>query len=241
MNLSQLITRIKINCGLYSIALPFENPDEVIMDVIQNITLRTFSTYSPWYQTIRLDLHDLENIEKKGNEEVYLLPDIFNKNEILFIKEVRYDDSSISNIGYWGAGTPLLSRNLISQGILSNAAMNLTNHMIPKITFKFEHPRKVTLYNPYTSCKIIFEIALMHDKNLGSISPTMEESFFELAILDVKDMLYQSMKHYNEIQTAFGNINLKIDEWSQASSDRKQLLDEWENSYHIDIVPFEWL
>ena len=37
MNLSQLITRIKISCGIYSIALPFENPDEVIKDVIENI------------------------------------------------------------------------------------------------------------------------------------------------------------------------------------------------------------
>ena len=80
----------------------------------------------------------------------------------------------------------------------------------------------------------------MHDKNLVSISPTMEESFRELAILDVKDALYQTMKHYTNINTVFGNVDLKLDEWQQAAGDRKQLLDEWENVYHIDQIAFDY-
>jgi hypothetical protein len=39
MNMSDLITRIKIACGIYAIALPFENPDEAIADVIRRVTL----------------------------------------------------------------------------------------------------------------------------------------------------------------------------------------------------------
>lgn len=240
MNLSQLITRIKINCGLYSIALPFENPDAVIADVIQNITLRTFSTYAPYYERLRFDLHSLERLEKHANYEVYLLPDVFSQRELLFIRDVRYDESDISGIGYWGGGIPILHGNMIRQGILSNAGMNLSNKMIPRLNFKYEHPRKVTLYNVLSSCKLVFEVALMHDKNLVSISPTQEESFFNLAVLDVKDMLYQTLKHYSDMQTAYGNINLKLEEWQQASSERKALLDEWEGMYQMDVVPFTY-
>ena len=99
MNLSQLVTRIKINCGIYAIALPFDNPDEVIADVIKNITLRTFSTYNPCYETFRFDLHSLEKIEKRANYEVYLLPDIFSERELLFVRDVKYDESDITGLG----------------------------------------------------------------------------------------------------------------------------------------------
>lgn len=240
MNLSQLITRIKMNCGLYTIGLPFDNPDSAITEVIQNITLRTFSLYQPYYETFRFDLHSLERLEKNANYEVYLLPDIFSQRELLFVKDVRYDESDISGLGYWGGGIPLLHGNMLKQAMLSNAGLALTNKMVPRFTFKYEHPRKVTLYNVLASCKIVFDLAFIHDKNLASISPTQEESFFNLAILDVKDMLYQSLKHYSDIQTAYGNINLKIDEWQQASSDRKSLLDEWESLYHMDVIPFTY-
>ena len=240
MNLSALITRIKVKLGLYSIALPFENPDLAIKETIENITLRTFSTYSPYIETVRFDLNSLQKLEKHANHETYLLPDIFSQRELMFVKDVRYDESDTSGLGYWGGGIPLLHGNMINQGLLSNAGLALSNKMIPRLTFKYEHPRKVILYNVLSSSKLVFELALMHDKNLASISPTQEESFYNLAVLDIEDMLYQTMKHYSDIQTAYGNIQLKLDEWQQAASDRKSLIDEWEASYHMDIMPFEY-
>lgn len=240
MNMSQLITRIKINCGLYSIALPFENSDKAMIETIQNITLRDFSVLCPYYESFRFDVHQLEQVEKRANYEIYLLPDIFNQKEILFIKDVNYDESDISGIGYWGGGVPLLHGNMINQMMLSNMGTKLTNAMIPRITFEYEYPRKVKLYNILSSCKLVFEIAFIHDKNLVTISPTMEESFIKLATLDVKNMLYQTLKSYNEISSAYGNISLKIDDWSQAESDRKQLIEDWENLYHMDIIPFTY-
>ena len=240
MNISQLITRIKISCGIYTIALPFDNADEAIRDVIQNITLKTFSILCPCYEKVRFDLNSLEKLEKRANYEVYLLPDIFSERELLFVKSADYDESDISGIGYWGGGIPLLQGNMLRQSMLTNAGLNLTNKIIPRVTFKYEHPRKITLYNVLSSCKIVLTLALAHDKNLTSITPTMEESFFKLAVLDVKDMLYQTLKHYNDIQTAYGNINLKLDDWAQAAAYRKQLLEHWENTYHMDVIPFTY-
>lgn len=238
MTLSQLLTRIKIDLGIYSIALPFENPEEAMTDVILGVSLKTFSTFCPYYEKYRFDLHNLERLEKNSNQETYLLPDIFNEREILFIRDIYYDESIISGIGYWGGGIPLLHGNMINQGMLANAGMALTNKMIPKMTFKYEHPRKVILYNVFSSSKVVFEIAFCHDKSLASISPSEEESFYNLAVIDVKNMLYNVLKHYNDLQTAYGNINLKIDEWANASDQRKQLIDEWDNIYHMDVLPF---
>lgn len=240
MNMSQLITRIKISLGLYTIALPFENPEEAIKETLQNITLRTFSTYCPHYEKIAFNCNELQKLEKNAHYEVYLLPDIFQEKELLFIRNIDYDEADITGMGYWGGTFPILQGSLIRQAMLSNASLGITQKMIPKITFKYEHPRKVTLYNRISSSHLVFELAFTHDKNLQTITPTEEETFFQLALLDIKDMLYQSLKHYNDIQTAFGNINMKLDDWSSAAQERKELLNEWEQVYHMDILPFEY-
>lgn len=238
MNISQLITRIKLDCGIYAIALPFENVDEVILDTIRTTTLQTFSTYCPHYETFRWHLNDLEQLEKTGIYEVYLLPDIFNEQKIMFVKDVNYSESDITGIGYWGGGAPLLQGNMLRQAMLSNAGLNLTNKIVPKVTFKFEHPRKITLYNVISSAHFTFQIALSHDKNFTTITPTMEESFFELANLDIQNMLYKTMKHYTDISSAYGNINLKLEEWQNAKSEREQLVNQWKANYHMDVIPF---
>lgn len=237
MNMSQLLTRIKVNLGLYSIALPFENADEAMIDVIQNITLRDFSGYCPYKEDFIFNVHDLQCLFKHANFEVYLLPDIFSQRELLYVIDARYDESDISGIGYWGGGVPLLHGNMLNQALLSNAGLALTNKMIPKLTFEYEHPRKIKFYNLLASCKVVLKLALMHDKNLTTISPTLEESFFKLACLDVKNMLYQTLKSYNDINSAYGNINLKIEEWQNAESERKELLNDWDQLYHMDIIP----
>lgn len=238
MNISTLITRIKIKLGIYAIALPFDNPDQAIVDIIQNITLRTFSTFCPHYEPMRFLLSDLEEVEKKGSYETYLLPDIFSEREIMFVKSVEYSEADISGIGYWGGGIPLLQGNMLRQAMTANASLNLTNKIIPKLTFRYEHPRKITLFNVLSSTHLTFIIALMHDKNLVTISPTMEESFFDLAILDVKDGLYQTLKHYTDLSSAYGNISLKLDDWQNAESERKELINTWKANYHMDVIPF---
>lgn len=238
MNMSQIISRIKINLGLYAIALPFENPDEVITEIITTITRPTFSLFCPDRVEMRFDMHSLERLEKNANYEIYLLPDIFNDRKIVRLVDVSYDEADVTGLGYWGGGVPLLNGNMLNQAMLSNAALNLANRVMPKLTMKFEHPRKVTLYNLYSSCKLVFDIALEHDKNLVSIKPGSEESFYNLAILDVKDALYQTLKHYTDQSTVYGQISLKLDDWAQAAADRKQLIEEWSNLYHIDEIPF---
>ena len=238
MNISALITRIKIELGIYAIALPIEDVNGFLTDIITDISLRTFSNYCPTYDKFRFKLSQLKCLEKEADYETYILPDVFHSREILFIRDVTYDEGRASGIGYWGGGRPILQGNILNEAILSNASLPLINKIIPKLTFKYEHPRKVTIWNAFTSDELVFDIAFMHDKSLASISPTMEESFIQLVLLDVKNALYGILKHYPEINSAYGQISLKIDDWGQAESDRKQLIEEWNNLYHMDVQPF---
>lgn len=134
-----------------------------------------------------------------------------------------------------------MTGNLINQAMLANAGANLINTMLPKMTFKYEAPRKLYLYNQYSSSKIVVEMGFEHDKSLASINETVRESFMELALLDVKENLYPTLKQYTEINTAIGNINLKIDDWANAESERKDLIARWDDSYHLDMIPMYYV
>ena len=74
----------------------------------------------------------------------------------------------------------------------------------------------------------------MHFENLSSIKSTLFEAFYDLALLDIKRFLYNILKHYENIETAYGSINLRIDEWSNAEADRKDLLTRWGELYHLE-------
>jgi hypothetical protein len=57
----------------------------------------------------------------------------------------------------------------------------------------------------------------------------------QLAMLDTKMFLYNTMKLYDGMSSAFGNINLKIDEYQAADSERTGLLKEWSEVFHLDL------
>ena len=239
MNMSKLITRIKRNIGIYGIALPIEDIDKEIKDIIIDITLPVFSLYNPYEDHLYIDLQNLERVEKTSTYQSYLLPSALSE-KLLYIKDVRYDDRCISGLGYWGGDIPYLSGVLTEQTLISNAAKNLTNMALPKLNFQYEPPRKLTLYNKYASLKVIIDMCCKQDQSLQSIRPTAEESFFKLAVLDVKENLYQLVKHYTTIQTAYGTVELKIDDWADAANERKELINQWDDSYHLDLGQMTW-
>ena len=98
MNLSVIAKRIKIDLGIYGITLPVENLDDMIVDVIKDITRPVFSIYSPMQQTTYLDMRRLKRLEKTATYESFLLPE-FQERKILGIKDIRYDDRSLAGMG----------------------------------------------------------------------------------------------------------------------------------------------
>ena len=239
MNLSELLSYLKLRLGLNAISLPFDNPDETMYDTVKTITLPTFSTYCPWYMSVRLNLHsDCELLAKENNRAVYLLPDVFNDNPIMFIRNIDYPDDGISALGPWN-GIPLYG-TLPNNVLLAQANMHAANLLVPRLSFKFVPPRTVELYNIIHSYDLRFELAFRHPDNLATIAPTMEESFKQLALLDQKIVLYDIMKHYDGISSAFGTIQLNLDSWGNAESERQQLLEDWNNTYHMDVQPYKY-
>jgi hypothetical protein len=85
--------------------------------------------------------------------------------------------------------------------------------------------------------KVILELNYTHSPELFTIPETARESFYKLALLDTKAYLWNALRYYTTVQTAFGQMDLKIDGWVNAESDRKDLLQEWDENYHLDSCP----
>lgn len=238
LNMSKLISSIKMDLGVYGMALPFDNPDEVFRDVLELKTIPTFSQFQPYYIPLRMDLDKSVEIEKNLQYTIYELPDVFGDSEILFVKKLEEDLDSFAH-GYLDTGA-LMGGVSWGDMMMGQANSNLASIAMPAVTFEYIAPNKIKIFNDsfMYSRKIRLEIAVQHSNNLSTISKTAEYSFTKLATLDIKMMLYNNLKHYNDLQTAYGNINLKIDDWSNAESERADLLREWEDTYHMDITQF---
>lgn len=234
MNVSQLLTSIKMDLGIYGLRLPFDNGDKALMDVIQLKSVKTFSVFFPQVKLISLDLaKDVEVLKSEYTESRYVLPDIYPGREILYIRSINPKSKLLGN----GFISPTFDGSIETYNMLmmTQANANLASVAAPPITFKFEPPNIMYLFNMATAYGILdIELAFEHAENLSTIPQTAWESFYELALLDVKRFLYNTMKHYSELQTAYGTINLRIDEWSNAESDRKDLIEKWRDVYHLE-------
>lgn len=233
MNMSTLITRIKLKLGLLNLATPFENINKTIVTILNTITTPTFSIYLPVKETLNVSLNDLEVLEKNNDYMKVLLPD-FKTRKLLYVFDIEYNNDNLSGLGcYWG-GIPFQFGSTFNQLMLANAGTSLMNQMIPKMTFNFESPRTLYVYNVYASAQVKILLGFEHDLSLASIPETSRDEYYKLALLDVKENLYPTLKMYTEVSTSIGNINLKLDDWASAEDQRRDLLEKWDDTYHLD-------
>ena len=85
INISKLITSIKLDLGLVAMATPFENLDELIREIIVVRTLPVFDELYPYIVPLEIDTNELEMIDRKPESSIYRLPDVFGDAQIMMI------------------------------------------------------------------------------------------------------------------------------------------------------------
>ena len=236
MNIDRIVRRIKRDIGIYGMALPIDNVDKLIGEILVDTTLPVFSMYQPaeeWYPLDGLRPVNRESTQNMG--DLYILPD-FPGRKLLYVKGVKYNEPSLCSnynpvIGIMRTGTDNFSTFLDA-----NVGKNIIDGMINSVTFEFNPPRELLVYDALVSARLTALLAFEHDRSFATIAPTAEESFYKLAVLDVKAGLYPTIKHYEGLDTPLGRIELKIDDWQNAAQDRKDLLQQWDEDYLLDAV-----
>ena len=246
MNISKCISQLKMMLGLYAITLPFKDEDtnkpipveNVIHDVLTTMTIPIFSDYVPWMRECEIGITKLKVVDERLG--IYMLPAELTLTPIKYVADVRMP--YMNNRGSYGDISPAYGISRSVQGVAtSQAYMMLAGQMRAEPTFEYLGENKVRLYGwPKTILK--FKVACEHEENGETILSSCYSSFMQLAKLDTKMMLYNSLKLYDGIPTAFGEIKLKTEDWQSAEADRDTLLEKWDDTFHVDeVADFEWM
>lgn len=239
LNPSKIIANIKMDLGIVGIHLPYDNIDDLIMEIIKIKTLPVFNEVQPNLVPLHINLNSLTLVETKATSRIYELPDVFGDREIMMITDMEpsydeYSSSSYNNNMYVYNGSMCWCG--YQEMILAQANANLLSASTKGTTFNFISPNKVEIWSEYGFGDAYrLEIALEHAENLSTIPKTCFSSFVQLATLDVKKYLYDNLKHYNDLQTAYGQLSLKLEDWAGCEDERKQLLEKWAQTYHLDL------
>jgi hypothetical protein len=240
INISKLITSIKLDLGLVAMATPFENLDELIREIIVVRTLPVFDELYPYIVPLEIDTNELEMIDRKPESSIYRLPDVFGEAQIMMITHMEpiYDNDRYShdyNTSMFSYGvTPCIYG--YQELMLAQAQANMLSSAAKGATFKFIPPNMIEIFSGYAMGNTYrLSIALSHAENLSTLPATCYGSFLKLATLDVKNYLYNTLIHYDNLSTAYGQLSLNIDRWSGADDDRRALIEKWEQTYHLDL------
>lgn len=240
LNMTNIIRRIKFKLGIVNMALPFDNINQLIQQIIEEFTVPTFSLYCPDRKIMRVNVKEsFEVVDRQTTYTEFLIPDTKNF-KVLYVNDVYYNEDQLTNLGYYAGMVPmgLYDVPFVNQMMLNNLSAQIINKAVPKMTFRWMPPRRLQLYNCYWSNVMMFDWSFEHSRSLNTIPDDALNAFMDLALLDVKENLYPTLAQYVEQNTQYGSIRLPIDNWANAEQERKELLNQWDDVYHLDGIPF---
>ena len=243
INPSKLVSSIKMDLGLIGIRMPFDNVDELIMEIIKIKTLPVFNELYPYKTFIIINTNELQVVDTKVESITYVLPDVFGDRQIMMINDVQPEQDQLTHRSAYDTG--LYTYDLTScycgyqELMLAQAQANLLSSAMKGTTFRFIPPNQLEIFDGYGVSNLYrVEVCLEHSENLTTLPATTYTSFLKLATLDVKKYMYDNLKHYDNLATSYGQIAMRIDDWSGAQDERQQLIEKWAQTYHLDLNQF---
>lgn len=231
-----LLNKIERRLGTKILNLPKELDKDVWMnEVIANDSLDTFSRYFPY----RMDYY-LTCDRRKG--PYYLI-----------------DEATCSSVKIIGAGDinwHLLSRMYPSFGFgtgffstfdMFTTGMNIEDVMLTQMITDHASIYKAGIYPQFVPPNMIkmesqlsnnmleslrsipINLYTKHSENLMTIEPSKMETFEKLATCDVATFLYNNLKYFTNVSTAYATTELPLDvlqDWMNRRDDVIQYLEE---------------
>lgn len=133
--------------------------------------------------------------------------------------------------GRYGSAT-LYEQVALAQ--LSYADNQLLGSVSSAPRFRFMPPNILLLSESFgTNNTLSITFLLENDPHLISIENSAYDAIKRLFILDIKKSIYNEYSIMNQIETPYGTVDLRIDDWSSAENDRNELFNEYQSTAHI--------
>lgn len=234
--MTELLNKIEHRLGSDVIGLPPElGKDQWARKVITKETLDTFSRFFP---------HKIPYIlgpENKKNDYYLIDETICNNVKILGCGDINWRMWSAHFPGLLYGGVN--SYDMMTSGVDFETAVDvqmMADHVSMfsnGIYVEYIPPNKIKLNIVISSSfltnfqRIPIDLLVKHADNLKTIEPTKMEIFEELALADVATYLYEKLKMYDQMETAFTTSDLKLASLEQKASRRDDIIERLRNSY----------
>ena len=235
-SMTLLLNKIERRLGTQQLNLPdYMSKNVWAKEVICNDTLDTFSRYLPNKMPYVL------GPENKKNDYYLIDESICNNVQILGVGDIDWHAWSAHYPGLLYGGVN--SYDMMTSGVDFETFTDIqmmADHVSAfsnGIYLEFVPPNKIKLNIIISSSfltnyqTIPINLFVKHADNLKTIPPTQMELFERLAISDVATFLYEQLKMYDNLETTYSNIDLKLSSLEEKSRERQQIIEYLERNY----------
>ena len=241
---AHILKLIKQHCGVYSIQLPVDD-NCLYHDIIVDDTIPTFSTYYPRVLHVPANLNELRIRNDKENtiadmSNIYQLPPIITDASDRFIVGIE-SIRPFNDLRYQSVPSAYETIESFQALAVSQTVGDLASTMEPPFLTEFLPPNRFRVNNgTYYKDQVIIGVEVSYSTELYDIPMTLRQAFYKLALLDAKRYFWNQMKYWKDFQTSIASFNLQIDDWADAESKREELLEQWDQSFHLNRVAAVW-
>ena len=261
MDINKLFKAGMNSCGRVLSVLPeneIGSPKKFMMEILEDETLPSLNVLFPRLFKTVLNVNKLIPLANEDHTGYigYRVPlELTEGLKMMGIKAFYtgvdgYDTGRPVNGGYNGyLGTSLWlsdmpnkygrysSANLyetVMGSMLTYADLQLLGQIQEAPIPRFEAPNIIWINVAYASASTFFVTLLLeNDKNLISLDENVFDAVRRLFILDIRKVIYNRFGVLSNIDTAIGNIDLKIDDWSGAEQERNELYEQYNSLSHL--------
>ena len=235
-DMTKLLNKIERRLGTKQMNLPSHlQKDNWAREVICNETLDTFSRYFPHKVPYVLGPEN-----RKG--DFYLIDEsICESMTILGAGDINWREWSHHYPGLMYGGVN--SYDMMTSGVdfetLADVQM-MADHVSAftnGIYIEYYPPNRLKLNIVISSSfltnfqRIPIELFVKHPDNLKTIPPTQMETFENLALADVATFIYEDLKMFDNLETVFANVDLKLQSIEEKARNRERIVEELERNY----------
>lgn len=241
-SLSEIITLCKQNMGIRDLPKPVTDQD--IQWRLIHSALKEFSIRSPYVARFLIGENDrmckpyvgVPTNHTNSYSNVYRIPKhYYQEHTILGVPYVDIQKPNGYNDLYVPQGM-IGDPASIMMGLASIQAVGaMARQMTHALTWHFEAPDVLIIYNGWTGGNYEIELAMDHDPSLSTIPPSAMPTFITLCEYDLQEYFYQKLKRVQNLDLGIGSIELKVDDWADAASNKRELLKELDETCALDF------
>lgn len=245
-NMTNLLNKIENRLGTKPLNLPDDIKKETwASNVIELDTLVTFSRYFP--RMFKYEINPTTHPRKQGlgGKELYFIldeemlgPDI----KILGVRDLSWANFAEDSLTYQqNMGLGVYDYIANSFGVSDVSLMQMrADHMSlfnNGIFVDFEPPNMIKLTSSTNADisrsvgKFTVDLFIQHRADLTTISPTQMETFEALAQADVALYLYRYLQRYDQLETVYAQIDLKLGDLEQEAGKREDIINTLKEAY----------